>query len=204
MLSYKIKTASLKIFSFLCIIGILYIGYILIKNTSNIIEKHDHKLNTPLSSSAKVNHATEHNLEYKIILKDSVFEGLNKNLNSYTVKAEQAIKDSDDKYKLDKINVLYELNDNRLLTINAKNGFLNKESNILNLQNDVKVFLEDIVFNTNDAQIDLIQKDIVSNSSVTLTYKNSSVISNSFSTQNDNNLIIFKGNVFTTINLLNF
>ncbi|ASX27512.1 LPS export ABC transporter periplasmic protein LptC [Rickettsia sp. MEAM1 (Bemisia tabaci)] len=194
--SYKRRKKFWKFTYFLIILGILYAGYILVKssypteeNNTNIVEK-----------------APEKNLDlkYNIILKDSVFEGVDKNLNSYLVKAEQAIKDSDNKYKLDIINGTYNVNQNQSVTVYAKEGFLNEESHILDLKNDVKFYFEDMIFDTNDARIDLINKSIISNSPATLFHKNSTITSDSFNTQDDNNIIIFKGNVYTTIDLSDY
>lgn len=193
---YKRRKKFWKITYFLIIFGILYAGYILVKssysteeNNTNIVEK------TPKKNL---------DLKYNIILKDSVFEGVDKNLNSYLVKAEQVIKDSDNKYKLDTINGTYNVNKNQSVTVYAKEGFLNAESHILDLKNDVKFYFEDIIFDTNDARIDLIKQSIISNSPATLFHKNSTITSDSFNTQDDNNIIIFKGNVYTTIDLSDY
>lgn len=194
--SYKRRKKFWKFTYFLIILGILYAGYILVKsshpteeNNTNIVEK-----------------APEKNLDlkYNIILKDSVFEGVDKNLNSYLVKAEQAIKDSDNKYKLDIINGIYNINQNQSVTVYAKEGFLNEELHILDLKNDVKFYFEDMIFDTNDARINLINKSIISDSHATLFHKNSTITSDSFNTQDDNNIIIFKGNVYTTIDLSDY
>lgn len=194
--SYKRRKKFWKFTYFLIILGILYAGYILVKsshhteeNNTNIVEK-----------------APEKNLDlkYNIILKDSVFEGVDKNLNSYLVKAEQAIKDSDNKYKLDIINGIYNINQNQSVTVYAKEGFLNEELHILDLKNDVKFYFEDMIFDTNDARINLINKSIISDSPATLFHKNSTITSDSFNTQDDNNIIIFQGNVYTTIDLSDY
>lgn len=143
-------------------------------------------------------------LKYNIILKDSIFEGVNKNLNAYTIKTKRAIKESDNKYKLDIINAIYNVNKDQTLTIHAKEGFLDEESNILDLKNDVKLYFDEVIFNTNDARIDLVNKNITGNSPATLLYKNSSVTSDSFNTVDENNIIIFKGNVSTIIDLSDY
>lgn len=194
--SYKRRKKFWKFAYFLIILGILYAGYILVKsshpteeNNTNIIEKDSGK---------------NLDLKYNIILKDSVFEGVDKNLNSYLVKAEQAIKDSDNKYKLDIINGTYNVNQNQSVTVYAKKGFLNEESHILDLKNDVKFYFEDMIFDTNDARIDLINKSIIGNSPATLFHKNFTITSDRFNTQDDNNIIIFKGNVYSTIDLSDY
>ena len=120
------------------------------------------------------------------------------------IKAKQAIKESDNKYKLDIINATYNANKDQLITIYAKEGFLNEESNILDLKNDVKLYFDNIIFNTNGAQINLVNKNITGKSSSTLLYKNSSVTSDSFNTQDDNNIIILKGNVSTIIDVSDY
>lgn len=194
--SYKRRKKFWKFAYFLIILGILYIGYILIKS-SYITEEN----NIDIAKKAPEKNL---DLKYNIILKDSIFEGVDKNLNAYLVKAEHAIKDSDNKYKLDIINGIYNINNDQSFTIYAKEGFLNEESHILDLKNDVKFYFEDIIFDTNYARIDLVNKNIMGNSPATLFYKNSSVTSDSFNTQDDNNIIIFKGNVSTTIDLSDY
>jgi len=194
--SYKRRKKAWKYAYFLIILGILYAGYILIKSGYNN-EKNDVDI-------AKKASKKNLDLKYNIILKDSIFEGIDKNLNAYIVKAKQAIKDSDNKYKLDIINGTYGINKDQSITVYAKEGFLNEESHILDLKNDVKLYFDDIIFDTNDAKIDLVNKDISGNSSAKLFYKNSSVTSDSFNTQDDNNIIIFKGNVSTIIDLSDY
>ena len=182
----------------LIILGILYIGYILIKS-SYINEKNDINVT---KKSLKYN--KNFDLKYNIILKDSIFEGVNKNLNAYTIKTERATKESNNKYKLDIINAIYNVNKDQHLIIHAQEGFLDEESNILDLKNDVKIFFDKIIFNTNNARIDLVNQNITGNSSATLFYNNSSITSDSFNTRDKNNIIIFKGNVSTIINLSDY
>ncbi|MCC8467746.1 MAG: LPS export ABC transporter periplasmic protein LptC [Rickettsia endosymbiont of Eriopis connexa] len=196
--SYKRRKKIWKSVYLLIIVGILYIGYILIKS-GYINEENDINVT---KKSLKDN--KNFDLKYNIILKDSIFEGVNKNLNAYKIKTERAIKESDNKYKLDIINAIYNVNQDQILIINAKEGFLDAESNILDLKNDVKLFFDEIIFNTNDARIDLVNKNITGNSSAKLLYKNSSITSDSFNTRDENNIIIFKGNVSTIIDLSDY
>ncbi|KIJ88798.1 LPS export ABC transporter periplasmic protein LptC [Rickettsia asembonensis] len=196
--SYKRRKKIWKSVYLLIIVGILYIGYILIKS-GYINEGNDINVTKKSLKDTK-----NFDLKYNIILKDSIFEGVNKNLNAYKIKTERAIKESDNKYKLDIINAIYNVNQDQTLIINAKEGFLDEESNILDLKNDVKLFFDEIIFNTNDARIDLVNKNITGNSSAKLLYKNSSVTSDSFNTKDENNIIIFKGNVSTIIDLSDY
>ncbi|HJD56296.1 MAG TPA: LPS export ABC transporter periplasmic protein LptC [Rickettsia endosymbiont of Pyrocoelia pectoralis] len=194
--SYKRRKKFWKYAYFLIIIGIVYIGYILIKSNHNS-DKDD--INTKQKLTSK-----NLNLKYNIILKDSIFEGVNKSLNAYTIRAKEAIKESDNKYKLDIINAVYDVNKEQSVNVYAKEGFLNEEARILDLKNDVKLYFDDIIFDTDYARIDLINRNIISNSPAKLFYKNSSITSDSFNTENDNNIIIFKGNVSTNINLSDY
>ncbi|MFP3120235.1 LPS export ABC transporter periplasmic protein LptC [Rickettsia sp. R2] len=193
--SYKRRKKIWKSVYLLITVGILYIGYILIKS-GYIHEENDINVT---KKSLKGN--KNFDLKYNIILKDSIFEGVNKNLNAYKIKTERAIKESNNKYKLDIINAIYNVNQDQTLIINAKEGFLDEESNILDLKNDVKLFFDEIIFNTNDARIDLVNKNITGHSPAKLLYKNSSITSDSFNTKDENNIIIFKGNVSTIIDL---
>ncbi|WP_392506501.1 LPS export ABC transporter periplasmic protein LptC [Rickettsia sp. 2024-CO-Wats] len=193
--AYKRRKKIWKSVYLLITVGILYIGYILIKS-GYINEENDINVT---KKSLKDN--KNFDLKYNIILKDSMFAGVNKNLNAYKIKTERAIKESNNKYKLDIINAIYNVNQDQTLIINAKEGFLDEESNILDLKNDVKLFFDEIIFNTNDARIDLVNKNIISHSPAKLLYKNSSITADSFNTKDENNIIIFKGNVSTIINL---
>ena len=197
--SYKRRKKIWKFVYLLIIFGILYIGYILIKS-GYINEENDVNVT---KKSLKDNKNDD--LRYNIILKDSVFEGVNKNLNAYKIKAAQAIKELDNKkYKLDVINVIYNVNQDQTLIINAQEGFLDEESNILDLKNDVKLFFDAIIFNTHDARIDLVNRNIVCHSPAKLLYRSSSITSDSFNTKDENNIIIFKGNVSTIIDLSDY
>ncbi|GAA5252504.1 LPS export ABC transporter periplasmic protein LptC [Candidatus Rickettsia kedanie] len=196
--SYKRRKKIWKSVYLLIIVGILYIGYILIKS-SYINEEND--INVTKNS---LKDTKNFDFQYNIILKDSIFEGVNKNLNAYKIKTERAIQESDNKYKLDIINAIYNVNQDQTLIINAKEGFLDEGSNILDLKNDVKLFFDEIIFNTNDARIDLVNKNITGNSSAKLFYKNSSITSDRFNTRDENNIIIFKGNVSTIIDLSDY
>ncbi|WP_032138618.1 LPS export ABC transporter periplasmic protein LptC [Rickettsia tamurae] len=193
--SYKRRKKIWKSVYLLIIVGILYIGYILIKS-GYINEENDINVTKKSLKDTK-----NFDLKYNIILKDSIFEGVNKNLNAYKIKTERAVKESDNKYKLDIINAIYNVNQDQTLIINAKEGFLDEESNILDLKNDVKLFFDEIIFNTNDARIDLVNKNITGHSPAKLLYKNSSITSDSFNTKDENNIIIFKSNVSTIIDL---
>lgn len=194
--SYKRRKKFWKSAYFLIILGILYIGYILIKSGYTTEEDN---VNITEKTSEK-----NFDLKYNIILKDSIFAGVNKSLNAYKIKTERAIKESDNKYKLDIINAVYAVDKDQSVTIQAKEGFLDEESNILDLKNDVKLFFDEIIFNTNDARIDLINKNITGYSPAKLLYRNSSITSDSFNTKDENNIIIFKGNVSTIIDLSDY
>ncbi|AGJ01847.1 hypothetical protein H374_5620 [Rickettsia prowazekii str. NMRC Madrid E] len=178
----------------------LYIGYILIKS-GYINEKNDINVTKKILN---LRDNKNYDLKYNVILQDSIFEGVNKNLNAYKIKTERAIKESGNKYKLDIINAIYNINQDQALIITAKEGFLDQESNILDLKNDIKLFLDEIIFNTNNARINLVNQNIYGNSSAKLLYKNSSITSDSFNTMDENNIIIFKGNVSTIIDLSDY
>ncbi|WP_041405573.1 LPS export ABC transporter periplasmic protein LptC [Rickettsia prowazekii] len=197
---YKLRKKIWKSLYLLIIVGMLYIGYILIKS-GYINEKNDINVTKKILN---LRDNKNYDLKYNVILQDSIFEGVNKNLNAYKIKTERAIKESGNKYKLDIINAIYNINQDQALIITAKEGFLDQESNILDLKNDIKLFLDEIIFNTNNARINLVNQNIYGNSSAKLLYKNSSITSDSFNTMDENNIIIFKGNVSTIIDLSDY
>ncbi|AAU03963.1 LPS export ABC transporter periplasmic protein LptC [Rickettsia typhi] len=197
---YKLRKKIWKSVYLLIILGMLYIGYILIQN-GYMNEKNDINVT---KKNLNLRNNKNYDLKYNVILQDSIFEGVNKNLNAYKIKTERAIKESGNKYKLDIINAIYSIKQDQTLIITAKEGFLDQESNTLDLKNDIKLFVDEIIFNTNNARINLVNQNINGNSSAKLIYKNSSITSDSFNTMNENNIIIFKGNVSTIIDLSDY
>lgn len=193
---FKTKKNILKIFFSLCIIGALYLGYLMVVSNKNSSLK-----NSDLDTLFYASNDPDPNMDYKIILRELVFKGVDQNANFYTLSAKQALKDSNDQYRLKYINMVYDLGSERSLHVSSQNALLDEKTRILDLKNEVKFFFEDIFFCGNEIQIDLIKHDIISNSSITFSHNNSKTTANSLSTRDNNNLIILKGNVCTTIYL---
>ncbi|MCC8372316.1 MAG: LPS export ABC transporter periplasmic protein LptC [Rickettsia endosymbiont of Pseudomimeciton antennatum] len=195
--SYRRLISLSKILSCLGILLTLYLIYINFNPVNNNLELIE---NNSRDSSFNSNDKT--NYEIKIL--NSTFKGLNKNLNPYQIQAVQAFRTLNNKYALEKINATYKINDNKVLVINAKNGILNENSHMLKLTNDVQFFLGESILKTQEAQLNLLNKEAFSKTGVTLSYKNCQITSNKFSSTNDNNTINFKGSVSTIIDVSDF
>jgi lipopolysaccharide export system protein LptC len=195
--SYRRSISLSKILSCLGLVLTLYLIYINFNPVNNNLELIE---NNSRESSFNPNDKT--NYEIKIL--NSTFKGLNKNLNPYQIQAVQAFRTLNNKYALEKINATYKINDNKVLVINAKNGILNENSHMLKLTNDVQFFLGESILKTQEAQLNLLNKEAFSKTGVTLSYKNCQITSNKFSSTNDNNIINFKGSVSTIIDVSDF
>lgn len=193
-----------KIISFISIFLILYVIYI---NFNPVINNLEGNLEPELKqyvSTENPSSITERRPDSEISILSSVFEGVNKNLNPYKIRAKHARKTLKNKYKLDTINVQYKLNNQEDLIINSKAGVLNEETKFLKLTDQVRFKMGEAVFSTEKAEINLINKEASSNVGVILSYKNSKITSNNFNSKNDNTIINFNDRVRATIDLSNF
>lgn len=194
-----------KIISFSCIFLILYIIFINCRPVTNNLEDNlAPKVEQYISTEHSGSSAIEHRPNSEISILYSVFEGVNKNLNPYIIKAKQARKTLKNKYELDTIFVQYNLNKQQDLIINSNTGILNEETKFLILTDKVQFNMGEAVFNTEKAEINLLNKEAFSNAGIILSYKNSKITSNNFNSKNDNNIINFNDRVRATIDLSNF
>jgi hypothetical protein len=196
--SYKRSAILSRILSFLGILVILY--YIYSDMMHNDLPLAQNNIE---SSAANLNELTD-KPNYQIKILNSTFKGLNKNLNPYQIQATQAIKNLDNNYTLESINSMYKIDKLKELVINAKNGTLNETNKILSLENEVVFFLENATLRTAQADLNLLNKETFAKSGVVLSYKNSTIISDKFSSVQDNDLINFQGRVSTIIDIEDF
>jgi lipopolysaccharide export system protein LptC len=195
--SYRRLINLSKILSFLGILLIIYLVYINLKSINISSE-----LNEDYSQHDSLNLYDKSNYNIKIL--NSTFTGVNKKLNPYQVEVIKAIKTLDNVYELDEIKATYKMNDDKKLIINAKYGLLNEGTQILKLQNEVKFILGDNTLKTQTAEMNLLTQELLSKSGVLLSYKNSKITSNIFSSKDNNEIINFKGSVSTIINISDF
>ncbi|WP_417905097.1 LPS export ABC transporter periplasmic protein LptC [Candidatus Tisiphia endosymbiont of Micropterix aruncella] len=195
--SYRRSISLSKILSCLGIVLTLYLIYINLNPISNNLKStEDNSSNSAFNPNDK--------LDYEIKISNSIFKGFNKNLNPYQIQAVQAVRTLGNQYKLEEINATYKISDNKDLVISAKNGILNENSHMLKLKNDVQFFLGESRLNAQEAQLNLLNKETYSNTGVVLSYKNCKITSNNFSATHDNDIINFKGNVSTVIDVSDF
>ncbi|MDR0773822.1 MAG: LPS export ABC transporter periplasmic protein LptC [Rickettsia sp.] len=194
--SYRRSISLSKILSCLGIVLTLYLIYINLNPISNNSKStEDNSGNSAFNPNDK---------DYEIKISNSIFKGFNKNLNPYQIQAVQAVRTLGNQYKLEEINATYKINDNKDLVISAKNGILNENSHMLKLKNDVQFFLGESTLKAQEAQLNLLNKETYSNTGVVLSYKNCKITSNNFSATHDNDIINFKGNVSTVIDVSDF
>ncbi len=196
--SYKRSINISKILSFL---GMLLILCLIYKN-SNIINN-----NLPLTQSNSDHNSFQLNdlePDCDIKVSNSIFTGLNKDLNQYQIQAVQTIKTLGNKYTLKEINAKYKISDDKELVVNAKNGILTENTQILELEHNVEFLLSGMILQAQNAQLNIINREAFGQSDVALSYKNSKITSNSFSSTNNNDIINFKGRVSTIIDMSDF
>ncbi len=139
---------------------------------------------------------------YELTIKNSVFEGLDKDSNPYKIIASNAIKVSDQEYHLERITAQHLSNDKWLL-IHANKGSIDDKTKQLTLEEQVKVIFGAAILTSEQLQVNLADKTIKGSSSVSLNYNNSKITANHF-ISSDNNIIKFQGNVVTKISTLDF
>lgn len=195
--SYRRSISLSKILSCLGIVLTLYLIYINLNPISNNSKStEDNSSNSAFDLNDK--------LDYEIKISNLIFKGFNKHLNPYQIQAVQAVRTLGNQYKLEEINATYKISDNKDLVISAKNGILNENSHMLKLKNDVQFFLGESTLKAQEAQLNLLNKETYSNTGVVLSYKNCKITSNNFSATHDNDIINFKGNVSTVIDVSDF
>ena len=141
--------------------------------------------------------------EYEVVVENSLFKGLSKDLEPYEIYSKYAYKSVDNKYRLDQINANYKLSKQNLL-IFAKEGLIDDDKKLLVLKNNIELILDELKIYSSELNIDLISKDTNSRSGVKLKYKNSIVDADSFNSEENNQSLNFKGHVKTKLNFADF
>jgi lipopolysaccharide export system protein LptC len=197
ILSHRRKVSAFKIISSLGVISIIAILY---------IKFEPHKLTHTSASinSMPVNSGISSKKNYEIILQSPIFEGVNKDLEPYKITAYSAIKTSTNKYKLNQVNARYPIDNKNYLSITAKYGTIWEDDQLVKLRDKVQLFYDDLLFNSDNIVINLLKKEVTSDVAMGLIYKNSKITADSFTSQDNNNIVVFKGNVRTKIHILDF
>jgi|GEM_PF-6557609 len=139
----------------------------------------------------------------ELSLQNSVFKGVNEGLEPYEITADTASKVSENKFVLDKVGANYLVGKSNLL-INAKAGLLDNLENWMDLSDDVQILFNNLLLSTSEIHLNLINKEVLGQTNVKATYKNSQIKADSFTSKNNNDIISFKGNVQTILKLEDF
>lgn len=195
ILRKKLRIRLIK-YSFL-FLGILVIAIILYKNfdSDRAIKNYEATEDKKLENIKRSNHS--------LSISNSIFQGLAKDLSPYKIIAEEINKLDEHSFNLERIKGNY-LIDNNKININAKKGVFNSFTNDITLNGDVKITYQDIIFSTKKLDIETEKKEAKTDEAVVIEYKNTQIKSDSFETKNNLEIITFKGNVHSTINLDDF
>jgi lipopolysaccharide export system protein LptC len=197
ILSHRRMVSVFKIISSLgviSIIAILYIQFEPQKPTDTSISINSTPANLGISSKKN----------YEIILQSLIFEGVNKDFEPYKIMAYSAIKTSTNKYKLNQVNARYPIDNKNYLSIIAKYGTIWEDDQLIKLRDNVQLSYDGLLFNSDNIVINLLKKEVTSDVAMGLLYKNSKITADSFTSQDNNNIVVFKGNVMTKIHISDF
>ncbi|MFK8040326.1 MAG: LPS export ABC transporter periplasmic protein LptC [Rickettsiaceae bacterium] len=197
IINYRALVLALKIISALIIVCIMFFSYSFLFLQPNNVEK----LNT-LDTDKKILD-NKHNNNSNIVINNSNFSGFDKGSRYYNVNAKSAIKINDNIYKLDDINGQYQLQSEPLL-LKANKGIINDSTNLIMLQEFVQLSMKNAMINSKELAIDLINNNIYSNHGVSVKLNNSDIVSDKLEIIQNTDIIKFKGNVKTKIDVSNF
>lgn len=158
---------------------------------------------TPESSKkpAKNSKTLSNSKEYSLAINQLSFEGFSRKSMPYKILADTVTKNHLDQYILNSVNGQCSLNNNENITIQSTSGTLDDTNKIAILHNDVKIFLNNIVLNSEEIQLNLENQDVHSDSAVEVNSEQANIKADSFDTKELNNIIEFKGNVEAICNI---
>jgi hypothetical protein len=174
------------IISFLMIISVLFLDNSDIKEAKNIATKAK-----PIAK------------KYELALDHPVFKGTNKYQLPYQIAAVSAHKTSENQYQLFNIEADYP-SANYDIKIKSLSGLMSNIDNFLLLTNNVQISLSNILFLFDEVGINLTSQDAISDHRTKAILKHSEINSDSFKTENSGDLIIFTGNVKSSLDLNDF
>lgn len=115
--------------------------------------------------------------------------------NSYRISAEKIRKGSEDKYLMNQISGIYNLEGDQNITLSAKNCDMNNSQDYMKVNNDVKIGYEDYIMYTESMDIDLEKKQAHNNEIVHVIGQNGKVRANKFKTNEEFCEITLDGSV---------
>lgn len=141
---------------------------------------------------------------YEIAITNSIFEGVNRDMQPYKISANSAVKMKDNLYKLRQINGVYKFSDDNLL-IYANEGLIDDGIKLITLTDNVMFVFNGIKCITDKLQMNLLDKQVTGDAKVTITHHSNSLIqADKFFASGNTNIVKLSGNVKTKINISNF
>jgi hypothetical protein len=131
---------------------------------------------------------------YTLNINKSVFEGLSNDLSPYTIYAQNVIKNSIEKYLLSSIDGIYVI-DGEDVQITAGKGTLYENKKSIMLQDNVEIFFNGILVNSDNIMIDFETRNAKSKNKVEVLFDDSRIEADQFETHDSSKIIKFKGNV---------
>ena len=140
---------------------------------------------------------------YEITIFNTIFEGVNKDRQPYSILADTAIKIGEHIYDLEKVVAKYHLFDDSL-NISSQHANIDDNNKFVTLQDEVKIRMSDLELSSQKIYIDLIYKKIFSDEKVVINYNSLRLEADNLSANANNNVIVLQGNVMAKININDF
>lgn len=156
------------------------------------------KNNTLNSNSEEPVGKTPKEKNYSLAINHSMFEGFTGSSAPYKILAKTVTKNQLNQYILGSVSGQCTLDNNDDITAKSINGTLDEENKLITLTNDVKIFLNNMVLNSEEVKFNLKNQDTYSDQYVEVNSEMGNIKANSFNTKESNNIIEFKGNVEST------
>lgn len=195
---YRRRKFFLKIFFLCAIIVVIFIMYrsLKIESARKTIELRNLTTNI-------IEMKPDLNNDYQMLVHGSTFTGVSKDLKPYSIKSAKANKISEGIFDLQHIDLNYNIGNDQLSII-AKNGSIDNTKNSIILKDNVAIYFSDLILNTKEININLLTKDLYSNSHVEMLFRNTKIDADSLATDNNNDILILRGNVHTKIDSSDF
>lgn len=137
---------------------------------------------------------------YKMKIKNSIYEGYTNNNSPYKFFADNIEKDANDSYELSSVTGNCNFS-KKPIDLSAKNAKIDEKTNLVLLKNDVRIMYEGLVLSGPEILLDLKNSYVESLNGVEVDFDNSNIKANKFHTIDKDEEVIFEGDVKTKINL---
>ncbi len=192
--SHRIKS---NIFQFILLIAASWIIYSIY---TNLKSQNNNKFSDVGTVSPERGVDT---LKSEIIVNGFVFQGVDNESRPYQISSKLTLKTSENDYQLFDIAFKYPTSSQEIFFGNAGHAILNDLNKILELNDNVKLQMNNYAFRANYMRMDLSKKQIKASGGVNLSNENLKVNSQNFQLKNKN-IMEFNGNVSSSINVDNF